>query len=82
MRFDVDISQLQDYKHLDRPFYFGAKARNFSYVQIYIDFSLPFVLGFTPDIEHINWVKRAWGLMPDVKPLKAEPDDWVDLIPF
>ena len=52
--------------------------------EFYICFCLPRPTSYAYlYTDHINWVKRAWGLMPEVKPLKAEPDDWPeDLMPF
>lgn len=74
MRFEVDISKLSTYRDVDEvPYYCIQKVRDYSYIQVYLDISLPFVLGFTPDIEHIRWVKRAWGLLEPVKPKPPYP---------
>lgn len=90
-RVEIEVSDHYTYR---RPFYcFPQTLGDCTRVEVSLDFYVPFLLGFYPDIQHINWVKRAWGLMPEVKPLKTELDEakhdkwlesdyWVDLIPF
>ncbi len=83
MRFDIEVTRLWRYTELE-----GGACRPFSFVEIYIDFSLPFCVGFYPDIQHITWVKRAWGLLkptepkPPYKAVFMYDDTDVDPIPF